>query len=134
MGHSVRPPDLQKRRVAFQIDSLFPIILLGFRLHCRRNVGTHLEAAQPGHIKASVRSHVYEKLHARRSTSRGGTFHTDAARTRVSCGLKSTVCSPRSQTQRRLKLWERLGMSTALRYQPYVDQKLGNGGGGLVGG
>lgn len=118
MGHSVRPPDLQKRHVAFQINSLFPIILLGFRLHYRQNVGMHLEAAQPGHIKANVQAHVYEKLHARQSTSRGGTFHRDAARMQVSWGLKSTVCSPRSQNQKRL------------RYQPYVNHKLGNGGGG----
>lgn len=51
-----RPRDLQITRVAFQIDSLFPIILLGIRLHYRQNVGTHLEAARPRHIKANARS------------------------------------------------------------------------------
>lgn len=75
MGDSAHLWDLRIHRVAFLIDSLFPIILLGLRLNYGRNVGTHLEAERPRHIKADVRSHVYEKLHAWWSTSWGDIPH-----------------------------------------------------------
>lgn len=97
MGHSVRPPDLQKRRVAFQIDSLFPIILLGFRLHYRQNVGTHLEATQPRtHQSKRAVSRLRETSRTMVHFTRAGGGREHSTWTRLRCESAAGWSQPSS--------------------------------------